>query len=126
MTDTNTTETNGSSNGSNGDATKGPSTIAKLIKQHNDTTENGKKLPSKKVQEELLADFKKLLAARDKAQKEFDAATKAFGEHAPAMVLAFGDMKIDVNGRLYFAASRGDTVFYREEGKQDPKRIIKA
>lgn len=125
MTDTTTTQTNGTSNG-NGSTEKAPSAIAVLLKQHNEKTEGGKKLPPKKVQDELLSTFKKLLADRDKAQKAFDDAVKAFTEHAPAMVLAFGDMKISVNGRVYFAASRGPTVFYREEGKQDPKRIIEA
>lgn len=116
----NETNGNGSSNGS---ATKGPSAIAKLLKQH---SEAGGKAPSKAVAAELLGTFKKLLAERDKAQKAFDAATKAFAEHAPAMVMAFGDKKVSVGGRLYFPASRGETVFYREQGKQDPGDIIEA
>lgn len=119
-----TTETNGT-NGTTA-ASKEPTAINKLMKEHNQATENGKKPIDKKVAGALLADFKKLLAARDEAQAAFEKATEALSKHARPMVLAFGDKKIDVGGRIYFAASRGETVFYREQGKQDPTDIIKA
>lgn len=123
-----TTESNG--NATNGNGTQTPevkvSAISRLLKEHNEATDGGKKAPDKKVTGPLLATFKKLLAERDAAQVAFDKATKAFTEHAPAMVKTFGDKKISIGGRLYFPASRGETVFYREQGKQDPGDIVEA
>lgn len=123
MTDTNT---NGTTNGTNGTAETKVSAIFKALKAHSEATEGGKKPVAKAAQKALLDEFKKLLAARDKAQKAFEDATKAFTEHAPKMVAAFGDKKVSVDGRIYFPASRGETLFYREQGKQNPEDIIEA
>lgn len=112
---------NGSSNGSE---EKKVSAISRLLKEHKENRAN--KPTDKKADKALLDEFKTLLAARDKAQKAFDDATEAFSKHAVKMIANFGDKKISVGGRLYFPASRGETVFYREQGKQDPTDIVEA
>lgn len=124
---TDTQSTNGQTNGNgNGTAEVKVSAIAKALKRHAEASKAKGGKVDKKAQGELLATFKKLLAERDKAQKAFDAATAAFMAHAEPMVLEFGDKKVSVGGRIYFPASRGDTIFYREQGKQDPDDIIEA
>lgn len=114
MTDTNTTNGNG--------ATKKPTKVAELVKKHK---EAGVKLNAKAAKD-LLDAFKKGLEARDKAEKALADATKAMSDNAEALVLAFGDKKIAVGDRVFFAASRGDTVFYRELSKQDEESIVRA
>lgn len=98
------------------------SAVAKAIKAWRD---KGGKLPDAKEQKALIGSFKALVAKRDEAQKALDAATANLTGHATKMVEAFGDYKIEVDGRKFFPASRGATVFYREEGHQDPSKVIK-
>lgn len=97
--------------------------ISKLLKKWR---EGGSKVPDKKEQKALLDQFKALHAKREAIQNDLDKANAALAGHSEKMVLAFGDFKLEVDGRRFFPASRGDTVFYREEGKTDPGRIIKA
>lgn len=109
-------------NGTNTDKEKGPSAIAKATKAWRD---KGAKLPDEKTRKVLFSTFKELLSERDKAQKALDAASAKLNTHATEMVAAFGDKKLDIGGRIFFPASRGETLFYREQGKQDPDDIIK-
>lgn len=111
-----TTNTNGSAEA------KKPTRVAELLKAHKEAD----KRPTKDETKKLLTEFKKGLEARDAARAALKAAEEAMSKNAEAMVMAFGDKKIDVGGRLFFPSSRGDAVFYRELGSQDPDSIIKA
>lgn len=113
----------GNVNGTNGaNETKTPTRVQVLLKQHQET-HKGKPLSGKPAQD-LLKAFKAGIEAKDKAQKALDEATKAANANAEAMILAFGDKKLSVGGRIFFPSSRGDAVFYREQGRQNPEDII--
>lgn len=109
------------SNG-NGNGSEKSSAISKLLKTWR---EGGSKLPEGKARKELLDAFKGLQAAKDTAQASLDKANEAMASHCIRMVLSFGDKRLDLGGRLFYPASRGETVFYREQGKQDPEDVIK-
>ncbi len=115
---TESTETNGTTT----PAPEKVSAISKLVKAWRD---KGSKLPEKKEQKVLIDSFRTLVAKRDEAQAALDKANAALAGHATKMVEGFGDYKIEIDGRKFFPASRGETVFYREEGKQDPGKVIK-
>lgn len=112
-------------NGTNGNGSTETkvSAVAALIKKHR---EAGGKPATGKAAKDLLDKFKTLAAAKQKADAAADEAAKAMAAHAEAMVLAFGDKKIQVGSSVYFPASRGETVFYREQGKNNPDDIIQA
>lgn len=98
------------------------SAVAKLV---NGWRDKGSKLPDGKVQKDLIGKFKTLNKARNDAQKVLDKANAELSAHAELMVQSFGDKKLELDGTLYFPASRGDTVFYRSQGEQDPDNVIK-
>jgi len=104
---------------SNGETkTKDPTALDKL---HASFVALGGKPPAKKEQQELIAAWRKAEAARTTAEKHLETAQKAVSVAAAAIIgKCTGKKNAVIDGVTYVPMCRGETVFFRRLGGEDP------
>src|SRR5437899_6101708 len=107
---------------SNGESkTKEPTALDKL---HAGFMASGGKAPGKKDQQELIAAWRKAEAARATAEKALEAAQKAVSAAAAGIIArCTGKNNAVIDGVTYVPMCRGETVFFRRLGGEDPVEL---
>jgi len=108
-------------NEANGTATpKGPSLVDQL---HEEWKKQGAKPPTSALNKKLVADYTAAKKVKEKARAELDKAQAAESAAVKAIILANGKGKLRIGGEVCLPMTRGDTVFFRGEGKGEVKDI---
>lgn len=98
-----------------------PKLPSALDKLHDEFTKAGAKPPSKKEQQELIAVWRKAEAARKVAEEALAKTQKAVSDAAAGIIRkCTGKKNAVIDGVTYVPMCRGETVFFRRLGGDDP------
>lgn len=100
--------------------TKAPSVVDQL---HEEWKRQGGKPPTSALNKKLVADYTAAKKMKEKARAEFDKCQAAECETVKAIILANGKGKLRIGGEVCLPMTRGNTVFFRGEGKGEVKDI---
>ena len=115
MANENTTEAT-ATNGTPAAAPKGPKN-PKLEALHKQYLANGGKPPAAKEAKKLIDAFLKAEKAKHDAEAAVEAAKLAEYAAVEAIILNFGKSRKRIGGEMRIPMEKGDTVFFRGEGK---------
>lgn len=100
---------------------KAPTALTRI---HDEFVKAGGKPPSKKEQQELIAAWHKAEAARKTAEESLARAQKAVSDAAAAIMRkCTGKKNAVIDGVTYVPMCRGETVFFRRLGGEDPVEL---
>lgn len=100
--------------------TETPSLVEQL---HQEWLKAGGKPPSTAKNKELVADYLKAKKAKEAAKAAYEKAQAAESETVKAIILANGKGKLRIAGEVCLPMTRGNTVFFRGEGKGEVRDI---
>jgi hypothetical protein len=95
-----------------------------LNKLHDEFIASGGKPPAKKEQQDLIAAWRKAEAARKLAEAALEKTQKAVSDAAAGIIRrCTGKKNAVIDGVTYVPMCRGETVFFRRLGGEDPVEL---
>ena len=99
---------------------KAPSLVDQL---HEEWKKQGGKPPTSALNKKLVGEYAAAKKTKEKAKSEYERCQAAESEAVKAIILANGKGKLRIGGEICLPMTRGNTVFFRGEGKGEVKDI---